>query len=299
MAHYPHPAVVGSTIRLLAAAGAKRIRVLEGCFVTSEPLEEFMLSAGWEPLDMLNAAPVVEFENTNVLGRGKTYLRRMAPPGNYLYPGFDFNHAWIETDVIVSIAKMKEHATAGLTLGMKNMFGALPATIYGDGAGKDEPSIEPRGGRGTIMHEGKRQPPKSAPQEIDPTSTRDQFSRMPRVVVDVVATLPTHLTIIDGISTQAGGEGPWTAKTARIVQPGVLVAGLNPVSTDAVAAAVMGYNPKAKRGEPPFDQCDNFLELAAARGLGTNDLSKIEVAGVPIEQALFEFRKHRPGGFPA
>jgi hypothetical protein len=61
----------------------------------------------------------------------------------------------------------------------------------------------------------------------------------------------------------------------------------------------MGYNPKAKRGEPPFDQCDNFLELAAARGLGTNDLSKIEVAGVPIEQALFEFRKHRPGGFPA
>jgi uncharacterized protein (DUF362 family) len=34
------------------------------------------------------------------------------------------------------------------------------------------------------------------------------------------------------------------------VKPGVLVAGLNPVSTDAVAAAVMGYSPRAVRGLP-------------------------------------------------
>ena len=42
------------------------------------------------------------------------------------------------------MAKLKEHGTVGITLGMKNMFGATPITIYGDGAGKDEPSVRTR-----------------------------------------------------------------------------------------------------------------------------------------------------------
>ena len=93
LSHYTHPAVVGATIRLMAAAGAKRIRILEGCFLSSDPLEEFMLDAGWDPNDCLNAAPNVEMENTNVLGRGTRYHRLMAPRGAYIFPGFDFNHA--------------------------------------------------------------------------------------------------------------------------------------------------------------------------------------------------------------
>ena len=42
--------------------------------------------------------------------------------------------------VFVSIAKMKEHATAGVTLSMKNCFGITPATIYSDEAPQDEPA---------------------------------------------------------------------------------------------------------------------------------------------------------------
>ena len=298
LAHFTHPAVIGATIRHLAAAGAKRIRVLEGCFALGEPLEEFMLDAGWDPSDILNAAPNVEMENTNFLGHGRRYHRLMAPSRGYIFPGFDFNHAWAESDVVISLAKMKEHATAGITLGMKNMFGATPATIYGDGAGKDEPSVEPRGGRGDVMHDGKRGPSKSAPQELDPSTPRNDRYRMPRIVVDVCAALPVHLTIIDGISTMLGGEGPWTGRTMRMGSPGVLIAGLNPVCTDAVGVAVMGYDPAATRGQPPFDECDSFLELADARGLGTRDLRRIEVVGTPIKDAVYAFRQHRPGGFP-
>ena len=298
LTHYTHPAVVGATIRHLAAAGAKRIRVLEGCFASSDPLEEFMLDAGWDPSDLLNAAPNVEMENTNILGRGQRYHRLMAPRGAYIFPGFDFNHAWAESDVIISLAKMKEHQTVGITLGMKNMFGATPITIYGNGAGKDEPSLDAHSGRGDVMHDGKRGPSKSAPQELDPSTPRDHHYRMPRIVVDVCAALPVHLTIIDGISTMLGGEGPWTQPTMRLGSPGVLVAGLNPVCTDAVGVAVMGYDPTATRGQPPFDECDSFLELADVRGLGTRDLRRIEVVGTPIKDAVYAFRQHRPGGFP-
>lgn len=298
LAQYTHPAVIGSTIRLMAAAGARRIRILEGCFSCGDPLEEFMIDAGWDPSAMLNAGSNVEMENTNILGRGKAYARLMSPQGAYIFPGFDFNHAWAESDVVVSIAKLKEHATVGITLGMKNMFGATPITIYGDSAGKDEPATDAKAGRGGTMHEGSRPPSISAPQELDPKSPRRGDYRMPRIVVDVCAARPVHLTIIDGITTMAGGEGPWTGRHTKIVSPGILIAGLNPVCTDAVGTAAMGYDPMAKRGQPPFDVCDSFLEMAEARGLGTRDLGRIEVVGAALKDVAFPFRKHRTGGFP-
>jgi hypothetical protein len=64
---------------------------------------------------------------------------------------------------------------------------------------------------------------------------------------------------------------------------------LNPVSTDAVATAVMGYNPRATRGAAPFRACDNTLLLAEAHGAGSADLARIDVRGLTIEQALYRY----------
>jgi uncharacterized protein (DUF362 family) len=233
-------------------------------------------------------------ENTNILGKDKRYHRMMTRTGGYIFPGFDFNHSALECDVMVSIAKLKEHATCGITLAMKNMFGLTPITIYGDHAGKDEPASEARGGRGTIMHQGVRGPSKSAPQEINAMTPRNQFYRMPRIVVDVCDARPIDLSIIDGVYSMAGGEGPWNGRVWP-VKPGVLVAGLNMVCTDAVGTALMGFDPMATRGAAPFERCDNTLELAEAKGLGTRDLKRIEVVGTPIREAALDFRKSRRG----
>jgi uncharacterized protein (DUF362 family) len=75
----------------------------------------------------------------------------------------------------------------------------------------------------------------------------------------------------------------------RLVRPGLVIAGTNPVATDAVAAAVMGYDPQAARGTPPFRDCDNTLRLAEALGVGTTDLTRIDVRGLPVAQARFPF----------
>ena len=40
-----HPDVVGATVRLMAQAGARRVRLLESPMNTAEPLQEFMLAA--------------------------------------------------------------------------------------------------------------------------------------------------------------------------------------------------------------------------------------------------------------
>lgn len=288
LTHWVHPQVIGSLITLLGNAGAQRIRLLESAPVGTKPLEEFMISAGWQPKDLAAAARHVEFENTNFLGSGKSYARFMVPGGGLMYAGYDLNHSYRDTDVFVSLAKLKEHRTAGVTLSMKNCFGITPCTIYSDEAPQDEPSIVPVGYRGP-MHSGSRVPPRSAPQPV--AESTDPGFRVPRITADLVASRPIHLAVIDGIYTMTGGELPNQEKNwiHKPVHPGVLIAGLNCVNTDAVATAVMGLDPMADRGKAPFENCDSTLALAERVGVGSRDLSRIEVLGTPIAKAQFRF----------
>jgi len=237
-----------------------------------------------------SAAAGIEFENTNNLGKGKRYARLKVPSGGYIYPAYDLNHAYQDTDVFVSLAKIKNHETCGITLSLKNCFGNTPASIYGDDAGRDEPNESPGKGRVEVFHMGKRAPSRSAPQELDPASRREPGFRVPRIVADLVSARPVDLAILDGIETVTGGEGPWI-EGLRLVKPGLLIAGLNPVSTDAVAAAAMGYDPRAPRGVPPFRTCDNTLLLAEAHGVGSADLKRIEVRGLSLAEARFPFER--------
>jgi uncharacterized protein (DUF362 family) len=111
---------------------------------------------------------------------------------------------------------------------------------------------------------------------------------MPRIVADLAATRPIDIAFIDGIETVSGGEGPWI-QGLKYIKPGVLIMGTNPVATDAVATAVMGYDPRAPRGTKPFEKCDNTLLLAEILGVGSADLSRIEVRGAPIAQVRYQF----------
>jgi uncharacterized protein (DUF362 family) len=286
--HYTNPAVIAAVVHLMGKAGARRVRLLESPWSSADPVEECLLQADCEPRDILSAAPNVEFENTNYLGRAKKYSRLSVPTGGLIFPAFDLNHAYADCDVFVRLAKLKEHDTAGVTLSMKNCFGITPATIYGTGAGVDEPSVLPKGGR-DMIHAGHRQPSRSAPGENDPTSPRHDGYRVPRVVVDLVSARPIDIAIVEGVKTMTGAEGPWISKSLGIANPGVIVAGTNPVSTDAVCMAVMGFDPMADRGTAPFERCDSTLRLAEDAGIGTRDLRRIEVVGTPVNEVVFDF----------
>lgn len=283
-----HPQVIAASVHLLGRAGARRIRLLESAAQTIQPLEQFMRRAGWDPNEFVRAAAGVELENTNYLAKGTRYSRLKVPGGGQIFSAYDVNHSYEDCDVYVSLAKLKEHSAAGITLAMKNSFGIPPCTIYGEGAGIDEPSPTPRGPR-LMLHTGNRQPSRSAPPEINPNSSRDPGYRVPRVTVELAAARPIHLAIIDGVATMAGGEGPWV-QGVRAVRPGLLVAGTNCVAVDAVATALMGFDPMADRGTPPFERCVSTLRLAEELGIGTRDMRRIEVLGTPISQAAFNFR---------
>ncbi len=289
--HYTNPYVTAAALHLMGRAGARRIRILESPWSSAYPLQETLLQAGCDPRDIESAATHVEFENTNFLGRGKKYSRLVVPFGGYLFPAYELNHSYNDCDVFVSIAKLKEHETTGITLSMKNCFGITPASIYGASAGIDDPDENPKGGRG-MLHSGNRQPSKIASAEKDPNSPRQAGYRVPRAVVDLIAARPVDLQIVDGVRSISGGEGPWAPGIAP-VHPGLLIAGTNPVATDAICMAVMGYDPMADRGTIPFETSDNMLRLAEEAGLGTRDLSRIEVVGSPIKDVVFDYAAMR------
>jgi uncharacterized protein (DUF362 family) len=300
MAHWVHPRMIGAVVHLLDRAGARRIRLLESGYCSAIPLDEYMSQAGWDPAEIVRAGQRVELENTNWLGRAKAYRRFEVPRTPLLFPAYLLNPAYHDCDTFVSLAKLKNHVTTGVTLSMKNCFGNIPTTVYGDRVRKDEPDELPHSGRGAVFHRGSRPPASLAPPEIDPGSPRHEGYRLPRVVVDICAARPVDLALIDGVASMSGAEGPWAGGAP--CRPGVLVAGTNCVNTDAVATAVMGYDPMAAAGESPFSNCDNFLELAERAGLGTRDLGQIEVAGTPIAEARYAFppmiRGHRRRAIP-
>jgi uncharacterized protein (DUF362 family) len=290
--HWSHPVLIGAAVYLIGEAGASRIRIVEGSSDDDHPLEENILLGGWDPDDLLKAARNVEMENTSCLGKGKRYEPLKVSGGGLIYPAFDFNHSYVDCDVLVSIAKLKEHRNTGVSLSLKNLVGAAPGAIYGDAAGYDAPAVRPFGAR-SMFHTGNRQPPVGTPAEKNPDSPREYGYRVPRITVDIVKARPIDLAIIDGIETQtssetAGGEG--IQRAVRLVRPGVLVAGRNPVCADAVATAVMGFDPMADRGAAPFETSDSTLRLAEEAGIGTRDLRNIEVAGVTILEARSPFR---------
>jgi uncharacterized protein (DUF362 family) len=292
--YHVHPEFVACTCAALAKAGAKRIVLVESGY-SHQPLETVMTAGSWD-IDRINAAGEgkVTWEDTRNQGSFRSYSRLTVPWGGYLYPAFDLNGRYEKTDVFVSLAKLKDHANAGVTMSVKNLFGIAPTSIYGDnldGAGKatvDEQSIT---ARGDTFHKGQRSPPSGAPQEINPDSIRHWSQRVPRVTADLFGARPVDLCLVDGIETNRGGEGPWIQGVTPI-KPNLLLAGVNGVCTDAICTAAMGYDPTAGHREFPF-MGDNHLALLAQQGIGTNDPKKIEVRGLPLQEAVHEFNPER------
>jgi hypothetical protein len=127
--HWPHPNLLAATMHLMARAGAHRIRLVEGAAAPrTDPFEEHMLDANWDPRQFLRAAPRVEFENTNYTNAAKKFTRLPVPHGGLLFPAYDVNHSYVDCDVFVTVAKYKDHPTTGVSTVMKNLFGLTPLT---------------------------------------------------------------------------------------------------------------------------------------------------------------------------
>jgi len=202
-----------------------------------------------------------EFDIRVVNSNERPYTQVNVPGGGTIMRRYVLNKKISEADVSVSIAKMKVHLFTGISLCMKNFFGLPPEDIYG--------------GPRFYLH---------------------YYFRLPRCLVDLTSIFNPSLCIIEGLVGEDLQE--WHGPP---VESNVIIIGNNPVATDAVGTAVMGFNPTSEFPDEPF-LCDvNHLNIASSAGLGPNDLSEIEILGdidlLESNKGLFH-RKYAAGKPP-
>lgn len=279
-----HPNTVAALCAILSDAGAKRIVVLENLY-WDRPMEESLIESGWdvEAIESAGGHKVV-FEDTRNRGPFPGYSRFKVPWGGFIYPAFDLNQRFEKTDVLVSLSKLKQHACAGVTMTAKNFFGITPCSLYGNTAPNENPLTH----RTDMFHGGRKGVPDGVPAEVQNDCPHEAKYRVPRIVADIYGARPADLALVDGIRTMRGGEGHWN-RGVSLVEPKVILAGRNGVCTDAVSTAAMGFDPQAPPDHPPFPG-DNHLALLASKGMGTNNLDRIEVVGLSLKEAVHPFQ---------
>jgi uncharacterized protein (DUF362 family) len=262
-AHWTHPELARAVGEALIDAGAKELFIIESLYEDTT----FKVAGYTEIADALGARLI----NLNNPDPYDDFIHQEVGEGWSVYEEFIFNRLVSEADAFVSIAKLKCHNNCGVTLAMKNQIGLVPVKYYGSAARSDIRSA---------LH----------------GTGEEARTRLPKVIVDLVQARPIDLAVIDGIKTTEGGEGPWIKNTFGMVEPGILIASKNPVATDSVATAAMGFNPNARDFETPFVSSVNYLALACEKGLGTNLLDEIEVLGAKLEEVTYPFKPCSKGG---
>ncbi|MGA9405920.1 MAG: DUF362 domain-containing protein [Bacteroidota bacterium] len=206
---------------------------------------------GCNVVDLNDTTPA----NLVVISTGSNYFN---------FASFTMNKILQDVDVYVSIPKLKDHSTAGITCSLKNQIGAVPKSLYTI-PGDD-------GDRGALHHA----------KSTDPT-----WDYLPESICDLAAARPVDLAVVDGVKSSIGGEGPWCTFFAPASKH-VLIAGLEPVATDSVGAHIMGLNTEGlflplpgplTVGTNTSSICDNYLYLLNQKGDVTNQLSQIQVVG--------------------
>ncbi len=248
-----HPAVVRVLGELLRDAGARQLYLVEAVY----DQESYPAWGYVEVAEALDATLI----DLNTPAPYRDFVPRPVGEDGSVYEAFLLHPLLGEVDALISVAKLKCHYHAGVTLSMKNLVGLLPVGPYRLEAGEWWRSA---------LH--------------GPDYGR---RRLPRAIVDLNRACPISLAVIDGIKAAEGGEVP--RGSFAPVEPGVLLAGKNALATDAVAAAVMGFDPTADYPAAPFLRGDNHLNLAYESGLGTNRLAEIEVRGASIAEVRVKF----------
>ena len=188
--------LVEALILHLRGAGAGEVVVAEGP-PHNRDTEWLFRQTGYEDLARRLGVPLVDLNHDDVRPVRNANPRAKALRDLYLPDSV------LSADVIVSVAKLKTHRFAGITLSLKNMFGVVPGMKYG----------WPK----NVLH----------------------WNGIPLSICEVNATVRTGYSVVDGVVGMEG-YGPILGTPRKA---GILVMGSNSLAVDATAARVMGVDP--------------------------------------------------------
>jgi uncharacterized protein (DUF362 family) len=237
-----HPHVIAGVADAARRAGAREVVVAEGPGHRRD-LEYLVSSTGLA--DVLRDASL-PFVDLNVDDVRRVPLRsRFMELAEFALPV-----SVLAADVVISVPKLKTHHWAGMTCGMKNLFGTAPGAVYG----------WPK----NVLH----------------------YRDIHHAIVDLTATVRPSLVVVDAVVSMEG-DGPIMGRPKAT---GFIAMGRDPVAVDATCARAMGLDPAKlpylgiasrflghldearirQRGEPIARVRTEFDLIESLRGLRTS-----------------------------
>jgi len=218
------PRVIEATVEWLQALGVRDITIAESSWSRANTDRAFRLVGLPEIATRLGVPLLNLYDDERV---------EVEIPNAHALHRVGIARSVLDSTCLISVPKLKCHCMAYVTLGIKNLMGAVL------------PKKE-------IMHHA-----------------------LHRRLCDLATVLRAKLTIIDGL---VGAERHENAGSP--VKTDVIIAGHDPVATDAVGAMVMGVDPTRVE----------HLQLCAERGLGEYRPDHIEILGVPLREVRKEYQ---------
>lgn len=181
-----HPSVVKAVIQLVKEKGGM-VFVGDSAGGTGLTDKAFAVSG---------IKSVTEQENVELLNFEKT--------GTYRIKGLNIAKPLLDSDVVISLPKLKTHTFTFFTGAVKNLFGGIP--------GKQKSELHSK------------------------HKKLEDFSNM---LLDIYSAVKPKLGIMDGILGMEG-DGP---SNGKVVRSNVILSSFDCISLDYVSSTLIGYNP--------------------------------------------------------
>jgi uncharacterized protein (DUF362 family) len=186
--------------------------------------------------DQLGYTELAKSLNVPLINLHSGDLMEVEVPHGLMFDKITVHRSVAETDLLCSVPMMKTHVLATVTLGMKNLIGVYPGSVYY--------SVR------SFLHD-------NAAQKGSPGIAYE--------IVDMVRASKMGLTVIDA-STAMEGDGP---SGGQLVKMDLIIAGINPLATDMVAADIMGFG---------IEEVPTF-KWAIKSGMKPGSMAEIEIRG--------------------
>ena len=188
--------IVTSLVKYVQAHSRGKLMIAEGS--GGSPTVDCFDSLGYDKLAKkfnielvdLNGAPMIAKKNPDFLGHTEIQFPKI-----------------IEKTYVISVATLKDHSMATVTLSLKNMFGLYPGKAYGGG------------GFGGSW------------------KSKVHNSGVNNSIVDINLCKSPDLSIIDGRTGMLGNHLTGKTKTFNAI-----IAGYDPVAVDTVGAKMLGHD---------------------------------------------------------
>jgi uncharacterized repeat protein (TIGR01451 family) len=216
------PRVTRAVVGLAREAGAGQVIIAEGSAVYRDghdargaTWEAFHLCGydlNWDRVDDVTGAPLVDLNDAGGIDQHELALvTPVSIPNGLIWTTYWLPRTILEADVLIGVPVLKNHASAGVTLALKNLIGIAPSDIY------HSPGSQMY--KGALGH---------GPDDLG------------RHIVDLNLARPLDFVVVDGLRGMTDGPNGGTVADPPMR---LLMAGADPVAVDTVGTLVMGYDP--------------------------------------------------------